>query len=606
MPARCKPRIPAGPARRRPRGATLLACAALAFAGAMPAFAAPPPKPVAREPAVPAAVADAALVYQILIGEIQLAQGDPGTAYEVLLDAARRTKDEALFRRATEIALQARAGDQALAALRAWRGAVPASTEAMRNLAQLLIALNRPAEAVEPLRALVQATPAAQRNALLAMVPRLFGRTADPKATVGVVEQVVAPFVEAPETRVGSQVAIARAWLGAGDRAKALELTARAQALDPRHEAPALLALEMLPGPAAAESLVKSHLAAQPQSVAVRLGYARVLAGSQRYGEAIPQLEAVTAAQPALAAPWLTLGAMHLELRHPAEATTALRRYLELQQAATPAEDADAQAGDEEDGRSGATSAQLMLAQAAEMQGQFAEAEAWLAQVDSATAALEVQTRRASMLARQGRLDEARQAFRRVPERNDTDRRAKLLAEAQVLRDVRQWNGAWEVLAEANRQFPDDTDLLYEQSMVAEKLDRLPDMERLLRRVIELKPDHHHAYNALGYTFADRNIRLEEARVLIRKALDLAPGEPFITDSLGWVEFRLGNRQEALRLLQEAWRARPDAEIGAHLGEVLWTLGDRDAALEVWRKARQRDADNEVLRATLKRLGADL
>jgi tetratricopeptide (TPR) repeat protein len=574
----------------------------------MPAFAAPPPKPSAPEPAVPAAVADAALVYQVLIGEIQLAQGDPGTAYEVLLDAARRTKDEALFRRTTEIALQGRAGDQALAALRAWRVAVPSSTEAMRNLAQLLIALNRPTEAVEPLRALVQATPAAQRSALLAMVPRLFGRNADPKATVGVVEQVVAPFVQAPETRVGAQVAVARAWLGAGDRAKALELTARAQALDPQHEAPALLALEMLPGPAAAESLVQGHLAAQPQSVAVRLGYARVLAGSQRYGDAIPQLEAVTAAQPALAAPWLTLGAMHLELRHPVEATTALRRYLDLQQAAAPAPapGADADAGDDEDGRSSTTSALLMLAQAAEMQGQFGEAEAWLARVDSAASALEVQTRRASMLARQGRVDEARDAIRRVPERNDADRRAKLLAEAQVLRDVRQWSGAWEVLAEANRQFPDDTDLLYEQSMVAEKLDRLPDMERLLRRVIELKPDHHHAYNALGYTFADRNIRLEEARALIRKALELAPGEPFITDSLGWVEFRLGNRQEALRLLQQAWRARPDAEIGAHLGEVLWTLGDRDAARDVWRQARQRDANNDVLRETLQRLGADL
>jgi tetratricopeptide (TPR) repeat protein len=553
----------------------------------------------------------------VLIGEIQLAQGDPGTAYEVLLDAARRTREESLFRRATEIALQARAGDQALAAIRAWRTAVPTSVEAMRNLSQLLIALNRPAEAVEPLRALIQATPTAQRSALIALVPRFFARPADPKATVGLVEQVLAPFADATDTRVAVQSAIGRAWLVAGDRAKALEFATRAHALDPQHEAPALLALELLPGPPAAEALVQAQIAAAPQGVPVRLNYARVLAGSQRYGDAIPQLEAVTAAQPTLAPPWLTLGAMHLELRHPDQATVALQRYLALQEAADAAaaaaqDDDEPSSADgaadtgEDDVRSGATSAILMLAQAAEMQGRFGEAEAWLARVDSAQGALEVQTRRASMLVRQGKVDEAREAIRRAPERAPGDRRAKLLAEAQVLRDAKQWQAAWAVLDEANRQFRDDTDLLYEQSMVAEKLDRLADMERLLRRVIELKPDHHHAYNALGYSLADRNIRLEEARQLIRKALDLAPGEPFITDSLGWVEFRLGNRQEALRLLQQAWRARPDAEIGAHLGEVLWSLGQRDAARDIWRQARQRDANNDVLRETIRRLEVDL
>jgi tetratricopeptide (TPR) repeat protein len=613
MPGRGIPRLFAGP------GPIAVAVAALMAAWPTASHAAPPPRPVPREAALPPAAVDAALVYQVLIGEIQLAQGDPGTAYEVLLDAARRTRDEALFRRATEIALQSRAGDQALAAIRAWRTAVPTSVEAMRNQSQLLIAMNRAPEAAEPLRALLQATPAGQRSALISMVPRFFGRPADAKAIVPIVEQVVAPFADAAETRVAARVAVARAWLGAGERGKALDLATRAHQLDPKHEAPPLLALELLPGPAAAESLVKTHLAAQPQSVTVRLAYARVLAGSQRYGDAIPQLEAVTAAQPALAPPWLTLGAMHLELRHPVEAIAALQRYLAAQAASQEALQAAAEAAttaggsataavddDDDDGRSGVTSAYLMLAQAAEMQGRFPEAEAWLARIDSSQSALEVQTRRASILARQGQVAEARESIRRVPERGASDRRAKLLAEAQVLRDVKQWRPAFDVLDEAVRQFPDDTDLLYEQSMVAEKLDRLGDMERLLRRVIEIKPDHHHAYNALGYSLADRNLRLDEARQLIRKALELAPGEPFITDSLGWVEFRLGNREEALRLLQQAWRARPDAEIGAHLGEVLWASGERDAARDVWRQARQRDEANEVLRETLKRLKVDL
>ena len=107
----------------------------------------------------------------------------------------------------------------------------------------------------------------------------------------------------------------------------------------------------------------------------------------------------------------------------------------------------------------------------------------------------------------------------------------------------------------SNQQFPGDVDLLYEQSMMAEKLNRLDEMERLLRKVIELKPDHHHAYNALGYSLAERNQRLPEAKQLIQKALELSPGEPFITDSLGWVEYRLGNRAER-------WLDQHRADIG--------------------------------------------
>jgi Flp pilus assembly protein TadD len=138
--------------------------------------------------------------------------------------------------------------------------------------------------------------------------------------------------------------------------------------------------------------------------------------------------------------------------------------------------------------------------------------------------------------------------------------------------------------------------------MVAEKLDRLDDMERLLRRVIAIQADHGHAHNALGYSLADRGLRLPEARALIERALALMPGDPFITDSLGWVEFRLGNLDEAERHLRRAWSLRPDTEIGAHLGEVLWAQGRRDEARAIWRQAQTRDGGNAVLRETLVRL----
>ena len=289
-----------------------------------------------------------------------------------------------------------------------------------------------------------------------------------------------------------------------------------------------------------------------------------------------------------------------------------MQKYLQLAPAAArsaPPDNAEAGADDDEalaTPDAGITQAYLMLAQAAEQQSDFPAAERWLAKVDNPQRALEVQARRASLLARQGKLREARELIRQVPEKAPEDARAKLLAEAQILRDAKQWADALGVLAAANAKFPKDADLLYEQSMVAEKLDRMDEMERLLRQVIEIKPDYHHAYNALGYSLAERNLRLPEARTLIRKALELVPGEPFITDSLGWVEYRLGNREEAVRLLRQAYQSRPDTEIATHLGEVLWVSGQREEARRVLRDARTRDSSNDVLRETLARLQVDL
>ena len=552
---------------------------------------------------------DAPLFYQLLIGELELADGRAGNAYEVMLDAARRHGDEELYQRATDIALQAHAGDQALAAARAWRSAKPYSTTAMRYETQILLALNRADESAEPLAAWLAAVPVVERPALIANLPRLLQRMADRRQALALVERLVAPYREAAETRTASQVAIGRARLAAGDTEIALKLAAEAAAADPASPGPPTLALEMLPATQAAEPIVTAYLGRPDADPGMRLGYVRLLIQQQRYAEAMPQLEQITRAKPDLADPWLTLGAMRLELRQPKEAEAALQRYLELAGAnpPTPAPGQDIDPGDDEaqPGR-GTTQAWLLLAQAAEMRGDLKAAEAWLAKVDNPQQALEVQSRRASLLMRQGKVKEARALIQAVPERSPEDARAKALAEAQLLRDAKLWPDAAKVLAQASQRFPEDVDLLYERAMIEEKMERYDEMERELRRVIALKPDHPHAHNALGYSLADRNVRLPEARDLIRQALVLAPGDPFITDSLGWVEYRLGNRDEALRLLRQAYRARPDTEIAAHLGEVLWVVGQRDEARQVWQEGRGRDAGNEVLNETLARLKVGL
>jgi tetratricopeptide (TPR) repeat protein len=588
-----------------PRAALALACA---LALMHSAHAQTPPAAPVNNSAL-----DGPLFYQLLRGELELRSGQVADGHQALLDAARRTRDESLFRRATEAALQQRAIELALQSAQAWRTTLPDSLEAARYQLQLLIVLNRPNDTVEPLRTLLRLTPANERSGAITALPRLFERSGDKKQTAKRLEQILQPSLGAAETRVASQVAIGRAWLTAGDAVRALELAKTAHAQDPSAELPALLALELMATQPNAESIVQSHVQARPASNAIRMVYARVLSNAQRYADAVPQLEAITRGDNAPLNAWLTLGALQLELKHPREATAALQQYLQ-RAATTPAAapaPANAPDDDEDDNAAssperGLTQAYLLLSQAAEQQRDYAGAESWLAKITDTQRALDVQTRRASLLAKQGKVKEARDLIRSVPDKGPDDARAKLLAEAQVLREAKLWDEANTVLAQANQKFPDDPDLLYEQSMMVEKLNRMDEMERLLRKVISLKPDHHHAYNALGYSLAERNLRLPEARDLIKKALDLAPGEPFITDSLGWVEYRMGNREEALRLLQQAYKSRPDVEIGAHLGEVLWVSGKRDEARRVLRDALNRDQANEVLKETLARLRVDL
>lgn len=593
----------------------------------------------AAQPPAPSAL-DAPLFYQLLIGEIELRNGQAGNAYEAILDAARRTRDPLLFRRAVDIAAQARALEQALGAVRAWRQALPQSLEPLRLQVQILASAGQPQQLGEPLRELLRLTPAAELPDLINALPRFLQRSGDAKALASTLSELLRPYAERPATAVVSRVAVARAWLNADDPDIALALARDAQQQDADSPLPAVLALELLARRPGAEDLITAFLA-RPVSAGrpgtpVRLAYARLLTSAQRYADAARELELVTQANPDDLGPLLTLGLLQAELRQPRQAEATLQRYITLAEAearatapaavVAPAQPASGASGQEAGAAEtaanatpdaaaadadapadrGLMQARLALAQLAEQRGDFKAAEAWLAQVDDPQRALDVQSRRAHILARQGQLPQALDLLRGLPERSPEDLRAKLLAQASVLRESKRWDEAYAVLGTANERLRDDPDLLYEQAMMAEKTNRLAEMEALLRRVMALRPESPHAYNALGYSLADRGLRLEEARQLILRALELAPGDPFITDSLGWVEFRLGRLQEALRLLRQAWSARPDTEIGAHLGEVLWALGDVDGARLVWREAKQRDSDNEVLRETLSRLRAAL
>ena len=538
---------------------------------------------------------DAELFYELLVGEMTAQNGELLTSFALVLDVARKTGDAQLYQRATDIALQARSGEAALQTALAWKQALPASRDANRYVLQILIALNRIAETSELLKTELRIAPDAERSAVLAAIPRAYARVSDRKLAADVVETALAPYIANPATTGAAWTTVSRMRLAADDRPGALLAAQRAQTADPQAEGPVVVGLELIDAAQPeAETLVKNYLndsqiptKALPE---IRMAYARVLLDGQRYAESTAQLQIVTRDKPDYPEGWLVLGSLQLQDNQQAPAQASLERYIALVQQTPQAEQLP-----------GLAQAYLLMSQLAEKRKDFAAAEKWLGKIENSSGLMQAQARRASILASQGKVEEGRRLVQQLPEKTPEEARLKLNAEVSFLREFKQYRQARELLAQALVKSPEDTDLLYEQSMVAEKLGLMDEMERLLRQIIKVKPDSHQAYNALGYSLADRNVRLPEARELILKAIEHAPNDPFIQDSLGWVEFRLGNMNAAGQIFEAAYKARPDAEIAAHFGEVLWSLGQRDRALVIWREGQMINASNETLLETLKR-----
>ena len=535
-----------------------------------------------------------ALLYELLLAEISANQGDVQAAFQLTLDAARKNRSDQLFERAVEIALRARAGDSALAAAQEWAQALPKSRDAARYQLQILIGLNKLGETVEPMRHWLQSSSGSERAADIGQLPRFFLRAADKKLAVKVVEQALAPDTGNAVTGPAAFAAIGTMRLLAEDFDGALEAASKGANLNHKAAEPALLALALVDAKHPAAEILVLHMLDAGAPPEVQMAYVRKLLEAQRYPEAMDRVQALNRQIPTLAEAWLVRGSLALQDKNLAQAKLALQTYVQLRQAEPQASTRTADRG--------LSQAYLMLADVAEQEQRSDEAERYLALVDNPQEALRVQSRRAAILARSGQMDAARALIRAVPEIQDEDGRAKLSAEVQLLRDNKQYQQVYELLRDSVARNPDDIDLRYDLAMAAEKLDKIDEMEQLLRQVIADKPDYLHAYNALGYSLADRHLRLPEARQLIQKALEFAPNDPFIQDSLGWVEFRSGNLAQALQILQTAFKGRPDAEIAAHLGEVLWDLKQPEQARAIWQQGLAQNPENDTLLETIKRL----
>jgi len=518
-------------------------------------------------------------LYDFLVGEIALQRGDLPLAAKTYLELARRTRDARVARRAVEVANQAKLAEVALDAARLWYEIEP-TTHALQVLAATLVTAKRVDEAGPVIEKLFSAEGVNRENAFM-QLNRLLAGNPDKKANLRVVRGLAAKHPQLPQ----AHFAVAQAAAVADDDAAAIAAAREAQKLRPDWEPAVLLEAQVLQkrSPAAAAKRLAQFVDAYPASREVRLSYARVLVQEKRFAEARKQFEAVAGANPQNADVIYAVGLLAYQLKDYGAAEDYMKRVLGLDYR------------DPEGVR-------YVLGQIAEEQKQWPRAIEWYETIQSGDHVMPARMRTANALAKQGKLDEARAYLKRVAAENPEDAVQVTVAEAQLLRDAQRHNDAFALLSEALDKQPEQPELLYDLALTAEKLERFDLLEKHLRKLIEVKPDHAHAYNALGYSFADRNTRLPEARKLIEKALELAPEDYFIIDSLGWVLYREGDLKGAARELRRAYNGRPDAEIGAHLGEVLWMLGERDEARRIWDESLKAGPDNETLLKTIKRL----
>jgi len=577
-------------------GACLLALAPAAFAQT-PAAAAPlAPKTPERS------ALDAQLMYQLLISELSFQNTDYGSAYGLMLHAARESGDAQLYERAIEMALTARDANAAMGAAKAWQQAQPQSPDPDRHLLQLAIGLNRLPDSLAVLQRMLARVPAAEKSAAITGLTRFYTRATEKTAAADLVEKVLAPELANRATGPAAWAAIGNLRLLANNKAAALAAARKGAALNPASDDVAILAITLLDPPAEGMAELLQTYFAGPATLQVRMGYVRKLIDLQRYDQALEQVQRLTRDKPDFPDAWLVQGSIEFQNQALESAARSLWAYVALVAPAVAAPLNEELALTPR----GLVQAYLLLSQIAEKQRDFAQAQSFLERIRSPQDAARVQLRRAMITALAGSLDDALALLDKLPDSDPDEARIKLNAQLQLLREHQREQQAYDLLAQERKRNPQDVDLMYEQALSAEKLGNLGEMESLLRAVIKQQPDYHAAYNALGYSLAERNVRLPEARALVAKALEFAPNDPFILDSLAWVEFRSGNHAQALRILQEAYLARPDAEIAAHLGEVLWAMNQREEASAAWRKGLDLNASNETLKSTILRLRGSL
>lgn len=582
----------------------LLAPLLLAY-GVAPARAAPVVKPAKqveqirlRPGELPVVNLTADILYRVLASEIAAHRGGYDTASQTLLDLATETSDPRLAKRAFQFSVADRDMARAYRAARLWAMLAPEDPEAVAASLALAASNGQTNGMAAALWARIE--KADDKKQAILQAAAIVSKMADKRVAFEVLDQALH---ESVRTIPVAHLALADAAWEALDANRALREAKLALQQDPASETAAQRILEygLKVDPQAAIAETRAYIKKHPDSRKLQLMLASRLLDRHEFDAALSLVDELRHQAPEDFDLLYTEAEINAKAERYDRAQALLNEYInvETQRRQSLRDNAS-------NAQSNASDARLLLVQIAVKQGRLDDAIAQLDLIDDPAVRFQAQIHKAVLQARQGKLAVARATIEAATTANTHDQSVAALTLASIYRDAGRTDEAVEILVKADREIPDSPEIKYDLAMLYERQGKYADFETLMRQVIDLAPDNANAYNSLGYTFADQNRNLSEAQDLLERALDLEPSNPYILDSVGWYFYRTGDLQAALEYLQRSYAQLPEADVAAHLGEVLWVSGQKNAARNLWRKALETSPDSEPLLSTLKRLGVTL
>lgn len=517
-------------------------------------------------------------IYKFLLAEIAAQRGDLNSAGHLYLDLAKLTKNLNIARRATDIAGFARNGRLAMDSAEVWRQLDEKSIEAKQILAELFIASGNLAKAKPLISELLKQEKTRSDGFLY--LNGLLSKVENKKNALRFIKNIAKPYPKLPE----AHFSVAHAAYFAGDKKLTNQKLDIIDTLDPKWETAVLFRGHILSKdwPEKALEYYQSYLNNYPDSNEVRLEYAKTLTNLKKYDQA--KKEFLKLVNGSLASPEmsLTVALLAVELGDPKLAKKYLNQSLER-------------------GYDQPDKVYMYLARIHEENGEAKKAINYLDKIVSGEFFMDSKLYAAEIIARKGSIDEAVISLDQYKNLNKNEKLKFLQAKTALYFNNNRAQDAWTLMAKEEENFKDMPEFKFDYALLAEKMGNTLLMEQLLKEAIKIKPDYALAYNALGYSFADRKIHLQEAKKYIEIALSIKPNNHYILDSMGWVYYRLGDLNIAYQFIKKAFDIQQDPEIAAHLGEILWKQGKIDDAKKVWNNALKLHPSNDVLVETSQR-----
>lgn len=522
---------------------------------------------------------DDRMVFEFLLGDIAVQRGRPELAAQVYFELAKTTRDPRVAKRAAQLAYESRQMEKAVEAFSLWQEIEPSAPLAKQMLLSLLLGGGKLQEAKPHVESLLKADADSVRQVFLQLHP-LLARAPNKAAALDWLSEIALPYPKVAE----AHWALAQVAAAANNKERALVEIRLAETLRPDWDMAVVFEAQLLmpTEPEKALTVLRQFVQANKRNKEVGLFYARALLEQKKYAESRAQFQLLLVNSPENTELIFAVALLSLQMGELDRAEKELQATLQA-------------------GKKDAGTVHYYLGQLSEAKKNDHAALVQYRQVAEGEYVFAARLREAYLVNKEGRLEEARAVLKSIQSLNNQQRVTVILIEAQMLREAKQFESSYQVLAEGLEKLPNHPQLLFEVSMAADKLGKTEIFEQNLRKLLQIAPDHAQAYNALGYSYLERNVRLEEGMQLVERAYQLLPDDAAITDSVGWGHYRLGNLTKSVEFLRRAFAANPDPEIAAHLGEVLWQQGNKSEAAKVWQDTLKAHPESDPLRAIIKK-----